>query len=303
MRIMVTGAAGFVGRALVPALARAGHTVVAPPRRDAYLGEPDSYRPFVEGADAVIHLAAYNPPRWQVRRGDRARFAALNVDATAALGRMALEAGVASFVFLSSARVYGIQDFPSYTEDTPPRPNDAYGASKWQAEQALDEIFAAAPQRLLVLRAPVIYGPGRGGVLRLVERFARSGIPFAEPFAAPEKSVLHAGNLASALRHALERTDPLSGTFNVCDGAPVTLSELGAILAAQRHGRRFRTAPLPRVVTRGLAALPVIGSATAHLVAPCILDGRRFAQATGWEAPVSTRDAVIASFFRGSAEE
>lgn len=302
MRIMVTGAAGFVGRALVPALARAGHAVVAPPRRQADLADPASYRPFFEGADTVIHLAAYNPPRWRWAPGDAARFAPLNVDATAALGRMALEAGVASFVFLGSARVYGIQDLPSYTEDTPPRPDDAYGASKWQAEQALGEIFAAAPQRLLVFRAPVIYGPGRGGVLGLVERFARSGIPFPEPFAASAKSVLYTGNLASALRHALEGTNPLSGTFNICDGAPVTLGGIGTILAA-RHGRRFRTVPLPRTIARSLVALPVIGLAAAHLAAPCVLDSGRFAQATGWTPPVSTRDVIVASFAGRTREE
>lgn len=299
MRILVTGASGFVGRVLAPALAAAGHAVVVPPRHEADLADPAGYRPFIEGADAVVHLAAYNPPRWRVRRGDRARFAALNVGATAALGRMALQAGVRSFVFLSSARVYGIQDMPFYREDIPPRPADPYGASKWQAEQGLHEIYAAASRQLLILRAPVIYGPGRGGVLGLVERFARYGLPFPAPYARVPKSVLHAGNLASALRTALERPVPLSDTFNICDGAPATLGDLGMAMAAH-HGRRFHTVPLPRILAHYLAVLPVLGPAAAHLAAPCVLDCGRFAEATGWEAPVSTCDAVAFSFARRS---
>ncbi|MBZ0165075.1 MAG: sugar nucleotide-binding protein [Notoacmeibacter sp.] len=301
MRIVVTGARGFVGQALVPALEAAGHAVVAPTRHEADLADPGGFRPLLDGADALVHLAGHNPPRWKSRLDDRQMFRALNVDATAALGRIALEAGVGIFVFLSSARVYGIQDLPVYGEDTPPRPADAYGASKWQAEQALTEIFAAAPQRLLVFRAPVIYRPGRGGVLGLVERFARSGLPFPEPFAIARKSVLYRGSLVSALCHALARDPPLQGLFNICDGEPVTLGELGAMFAAP-HNRRFRTPPAPRFAVRALSALPVIGSAAAHLAAPCVLDCGRLTRELDW-MPVSTHDTIIASLSGRSGGE
>ncbi len=291
MRVVVTGATGFVGRALVPALEKGRHVAIAPPRAAADLAEPAGFGPLLRGADALVHLAAYNPPRWQARFGDAKRFRALNVEATAVLGRMALEAGVRTFVFLSSARVYGIQNLPLYREDTTPNPNGAYGLSKWEAEKALAEIFSSAPDRLLVLRAPVIYGPGRGGVIGLVERFARAGLPFPDAFATPEKSVLYILNLVSAVRNALERKKPLSGVFNICDGAPVTLGELGATMA-QQYGKQFRTVSLPGFVLRAIAVLPVIGPATVHLAAPCVLEGRLFAQAADWTPPFGTFDAI-----------
>lgn len=208
MKILVTGASGFIGRALVPALSEAGHEVVAPSRKtDAgapALEEPVSYLPFMAGVDALIHLAAHNPPRWKGRTGNAKLFRTLNVEATAALGRMAADAGVRKFIFLSSARVYGTSSVQPCSEEMSPDPVDPYGASKAEAERLLGKIFAESHSDLAVLRAPVVYDRGRGGVLGLLARFVRHGLPFPGVFSSQPKSVLFRRNLVSALIRMLE---------------------------------------------------------------------------------------------------
>jgi nucleoside-diphosphate-sugar epimerase len=250
MKVLVTGASGFVGRAVVAALAAQGDDVRAairvpsdaggdrttgaafPPGvtivRHSDLGAAVDWTDPLAGADAVVHIAgiAHAGPGIPEERYDR-----VNHSATAALAAAAREAGISRFVFVSSIRA---QTGPAadhvVSEQDTPRPTDAYGRSKLAAECAV----AAGGVPFTILRPVLVYGPGVKGNLRALMRLAALPIPL--PFGAIEarRSLVNLANLASAIGFVL-REDACAGeTYVVADPTPV---KIGEILTALRRGR------------------------------------------------------------------
>jgi nucleoside-diphosphate-sugar epimerase len=235
MRILVTGASGFIGSALVPALAARGHEVVALER--AAVGDLAAVKDWprvLAGAEAAVHLAGIAH-----RRGaDLERLRAVNVDAARALGQAAAAAG-ARLIFLSSVKVLGEETAGApLDESSPLAPRDAYGRSKADAEGALRAI---ANLRLTILRPPLVYGPGvKANFLALLRAIGR-GWPL--PFAGIEnrRSLVFVGNLADAVARCVEHPHAEGGTFLVSDGVPLSTPELCRALGAAllREARLF----------------------------------------------------------------
>ncbi len=201
MRVLVTGASGFIGSHLVPALLDSGCTPVALVRRSSDrswldelkvevrygdLGDPGSLREAVRGVDAVIHLAAYY--RFY---GEKSLYQKINVEGTKALAHAAKEAGVSHFIYCSSTEAIGPVDGVG-NEESPPHPQYQYGVSKLEAERSLYEIQGEQPW-VTVIRPSGVYGPGnvddvsywfimsqaRGGVLsRFIVGSGLSSIQF-----------------------------------------------------------------------------------------------------------------------------
>jgi nucleoside-diphosphate-sugar epimerase len=250
MKVLVTGASGFVGRAVVAALAAGGNAVHAAVRtaadaasdgaatsafaRDVTvvqhgdLGASVDWTELLSGIDAVVHLAgiAHAGPGIAEERYDR-----VNHRATAVLVAAARDAGVTRFVFVSSIRA---QTGPAadhvVSERDTPRPTDAYGRSKLAAERAV----AASGVPFTVLRPVLVYGPGVKGNLRALMRLAALPIPL--PFAALEarRSLVSLANLASAIDFVLREAACAGETYVVADPEPVTIAE---IVTALRRGR------------------------------------------------------------------
>lgn len=219
MKVHVTGAGGFVGRTLCPALAAAGH-------EQASLGQ----------AEAVVHLAAIAH-----RRASRDELQRVNVDLALHTARQAAAAG-ARFVFLSSVKVHGETSRAPFTAASPLAPQDDYAESKARAEEALR---AVAGLRLAVLRPPLVYGPGvKANFLSLMRALA-GGWPLPLASIRNRRSLLYVGNLAAAILDCLGR----EGAFLVSDGAaistPQLCRELGAALGRPARLFAFPPALLP----------------------------------------------------------
>lgn len=305
MRIFLTGAGGFAGGAVAGALARAGHEVTAllrGPRPNVGAGavtgdltRPEEWRAALDGQDAVIHLAAFNPSRLSRAARDEAAMTAVNVDGTAALARAAVGAGVARFVFASSVRVYGNGRDTPFSESDPLLPDDPYARSKAQAEAVLRDIVDGRERALAVLRLPVLHGPGRGGWLGLAARLGRRGWLLPGAVADAPKSVLNRDNLADAVATLMRDEAPaVKGIFNLADDGVTSLEEIGR-LAGQAAGHA-RMHVLPGLPAGFLDALPFAGAALAHARRPCVVDTSRFAAATGWVPPVTLAAGLAASF-------
>lgn len=250
-RILVTGASGFIGRALVAELAAAGHSIRAAMRQPADvfarsvevvavsdLTRPVEWRALLRGVETVVHLAgiAHTGPGVAEDAYDR-----VNRLATVELANTAHAVGIRHLVFISSIRA---QSGPTSTglvrETDPPHPTDAYGRSKLAAEAAV----RAANVPHTILRPALIYGPGvKGNLARLIE-LAQMPWPLPLGLCRNRRSLLARGNLIAAIHLALESPAARDETFIVADPAPLTLADILTELRAGQ-GRSPGLLPVP----------------------------------------------------------
>ncbi|MCC7166132.1 MAG: NAD-dependent epimerase/dehydratase family protein [Rhodospirillales bacterium] len=252
--ILVTGASGLVGGAVVRHLAAAALPVIAAMRRPNPIREGVAVRPIgdlgpetdwrgaLAGAESVVHAAA-RVHQIDERLDDAlAVYRLANRDGTLRLARQAREAGVKRFVFISTAKVMGEfspQGRP-FTENDPPRPVDAYAISKWEAEQ---ELLALDGLECVILRPPLVYGPGVRANLESLMRVLARGLPLPLGAIANRRSLVGVTNLAEAARLALGHPMAPGRTYFVTD---TTLSSPELVRQiAQAMGRPARLIPIP----------------------------------------------------------
>ena len=230
-RVLVTGADGFVGRHLVPYLVAQGYSVIAASRVATSFDNPDvtavplsdlsrlfDWQPLLDQCDAVVHLAGIA----HKYAGDDV-YDRVNHRATSALARAISRGPTKHLVFISSiAAQSGSYADHDLTEDDFPTPNNAYGRSKFAAEQAI----RAAGISFTILRPVVIYGEGEKGNLATIRKIARLPLPLPFGGLKARRSVLSVQNLNSAITTAL--TDPRArgDTFIVADPVPITVADL-----------------------------------------------------------------------------
>jgi UDP-glucose 4-epimerase len=290
--VLVTGAIGFVGRILCDALAARGRRlrravrVPVPGVPDAVavgdVGSAPDWHAVLEGVRDVVHLAARTHVLRENAPDSLAEYRRVNVAGTEQLARAAAARGVRRLVFLSSVKVNGesTAELP-YTEHDTPRPEDAYGLSKWEAEQALARIAGETALEVVVLRSPLVYGPGvKGNFLRLMDLVAR-GVPLPLGAIANRRSLVYAGNLADAVVSALAAPQAAGRTYLVSDGEDLSTPDLVRALA-QSLGVKPRLVPLPLVVLRFAAALAGRRAEFARVARSLQVDSSRIRHELGW---------------------
>ncbi|MGS5088200.1 UDP-glucose 4-epimerase family protein [Hydrogenophaga sp. A37] len=254
--IAVTGASGFVGRALCARLREQGRSVLplvrtatleqADARVVGDLGPETDWSHALQGIDCVVHCAA----RVHVMRDDEpdplGAFRRVNVEGTQALALAAAAAGARRLVFVSSLKVHGEQTLPGvpFQAHTPPAPQDAYGQSKWEAEQALWKVSATTGLEIAVVRPPLVYGPGvKANFLKLMQLVAK-GLPLPFGGIHNHRSLLALGNLTDLLQICTDHPNAAGQTFLASDDQDMSTPELIRGLAAAM-GRRATLLPVP----------------------------------------------------------
>ena len=298
-RVLVTGANGFVGQALAPALAADGHWVTAamrsvprdpmvspaPGMRSIAIGALDGetdWREALRDCEVVIHLAAAAHQRTVGRSTQSLR--AVNVDATLALARQARAAGVRHFIFLSSIGVLGQSSVAPLDESTPPAPTEPYAHTKAEAEAAL---WALADDRMAVtvIRPPLVHGPGAPGNFGRLLDWADHG--WALPLAAVtdnRRSFVGQANLVDFIRNALIHPAAHNQTFHVCDEHTLSTAELLRTLA-DAAGRSPRLFPVPALLIRSGARLLGRGDTIDRLLGSLTVDSGKARMLLGWHPP------------------
>lgn len=299
MNVLITGANGFVGAALMERLARqVGCVAIGAARHPARLaaGEqrfaamPDlgpsaDWRPLLNNVDVVVHCAARVHVMRETDPDPLAAFVHANTDGTLQLARQAAENGVGRFVFVSSIGVHGATTSGQpFCENDDPAPHSPYAVSKHLAEQGLREISKASGLEVTIVRPVLIYGRGAHGNLQKLARLVQRGVPL--PFASVRnrRTLVSAGNLADLL--AICASHPAAAGEAFISGDPVDISTPEIIMHMARSlGVKAQLVPFPTSFLR--AGLRSVGKADManQLLGSLQVDTSKARRVLGWVPP------------------
>jgi nucleoside-diphosphate-sugar epimerase len=222
-----------------------------------------------------------------------AEFRRVNVGGSLALARAAAAAGVRRFVFISSVKVHGEATAPGrpFREDDPPAPMDAYGISKMEAEQALWEVSAATGMELVIIRPPLVYGPGVKANFAALVRLVRRGWPLPLGAIHNQRSLVSLDNLVDLIMTCLRHPRAADEAFLVSDGQDLSTTELVRCLG-KALGRVPVLVPVPATLLRGLAAATGRSEVVQRLCGTLQVDVTRARQLLGWSPPVPVAEGL-----------
>lgn len=253
------------------------------------LGSEQDWRAAVSGVDAVVHLAARVHVMRDVVSDPLTEFRRINVGGTERLARQAAAAGVRRFLFLSSIKVNG--ESGTFSESDSAAPMDPYGVSKHEAEQSLARVAAVSGMAVVIIRPPLVYGPGVKANFRALIRAVERGVPL--PFGAIDnrRSLVGLDNLIDFIVTCLEHPAAANETFLVSDGEDVSTADLVRRLA-RAMGRPARLIPVPSGIMLLLAEALNKGDVAQRLLGSLQLNTSKARAVLGWTAPISVDEGL-----------
>jgi nucleoside-diphosphate-sugar epimerase len=309
MKLLVTGANGFVGQALCQHLAKLEHHVTAQARtaqslsfieqdsqylcrRTTDLDQISKEKNRLEGTDALIHCAARVHQVRETASDPMAVYRQINTHATLALAQAAASAGVKRFVFLSSVKVNG--DFspsgqPFLARDAAPQ--DPYGISKWEAELGLREITAKTGMEVVIIRPPLVYGPGVKANFLTMMQWLHRGIPLPFGGIKNQRSLVALPNLIDFITLCVSHPTAANQTFLISDQHDVSTTELLRGLGHALH-RPARLLTLSAGLLQvGLKAIGK-GGVALRLYGDLAVDSTPATELLGWKPPITVQQGL-----------
>ena len=303
MKVLVTGANGLVGKALCYLLDQTEHQVVRAVRRSTTPWEvpvgdlnknTDWSEALGQNTDVVVHLAGQVPSTDGAIRPPGDRYAEVNTLGTANLARQCAQNGVKRFIFVSTVKLLGEGKSEPYRDTDLAVPADAYAISKWDAEQALWQVAAETGMEVVMLRPPLVYGPGvKGNFLRLMQTIdKRRPLPLGAIH--NQRSLIYLGNLVDVIRLCLTHPNAAGKTFLVSDGDDVSTPELVRRIAASL-GRRPFLLPVPASWMQWAGRVLGKQAAVDRLLGSLCVDISPLREELDWTPPYSMQAGLEAT--------
>jgi nucleoside-diphosphate-sugar epimerase len=302
-RVLVTGATGFVGRFLCRSLREAGYVVRAATRRPGDViseagehvcvgdvGASTDWAVALREVDVVVHAAGRAHVLNDAESPDL--YISTNTDGTIHLAKSASRAGVGRIVFLSSIKVNGEETRGrAYAADDSPRPQDAYGTSKWLAEKSLAEVSAGTGLEVVIVRPPLVYGPGvKANFLRLLN-WVHAGRPLPLGAVDNRRSLVSVWNLCDLLVNVVANEAAAGTTLLVSDAQDLSTPELIRRLAAAMR-RPARLIPVPMSLLRVAAYLTGRRRELERLCGSLTVDIEPTRRVLGWSPPLTVDEGL-----------
>lgn len=311
--VLVTGATGFVGKALCAQLARLGFTVRAAVRTSGSartiladevvvgeMGALTDWAAALAGVSAVVHLAARVHVMDEQASDPLAEFRRVNVQGTLRLAQQATAAGVQRFVYISSIKALGEATLAGqpFTEESPAQPTDAYGISKLEAEQDLREWAAHSGLEVVIIRPPLVYGLGVKANFAALMRAVQRGVPLPLGTVHNSRSLVGLDNLVDFIVTCLIHQKAANQTFMVSDGQDLSTTALIRAMA-QSTGVKARLLPVPVVLLKAAASLLGKGDAMQRLYGNLQVDITKARTMLDWTPPVTVLEGLRLSIEGG----
>ncbi|MDO6823308.1 NAD-dependent epimerase/dehydratase family protein [Marinobacter sp. 1_MG-2023] len=302
MKVLLTGAFGFIGHRILTSLANREKAVVGVGRSrsmniasdfiatkyvDVVDGATD-WSGYFEGITSVVHCAA-------VAHGKRGDVWAVNVEGAENLARQAAKAGIQRFVFLSSIGVNGSSSLLPFTEEAHPNPTDVYARSKWEAEQRLWTVQKETGIELVIIRPPLVYGPGAPGNFGALLRWVAKGAPIPLGAIHNKRSLVALDNLVDLVITCIDHPAAANQVFLVSDGVDLSTTEL---LRGMGKAMRKPAWLIPVPAGLLLAGATILGKkAMAQRVMDSLQVNSSKAQCLlGWQPPLSVEEGLKRCF-------
>nr|WP_298138146.1 SDR family oxidoreductase [uncultured Pseudomonas sp.] len=307
MKVLATGATGFVGRGLLERMSTQVNLEVVAAVRKKVSGLPGNvvsrqvsgleadagWRTALDGIEVVIHSAARVHVMHDESSDPLAEFRQVNVEGTLNLARQAATAGVRRFIFISSIKVNGEGTAPSlpYKADDDPAPLDPYGISKMEAEQGLRALAAETEMEVVIIRPVLVYGPGVKANFLNMMRWLHKGVPL--PFGAihNRRSLVALDNLVDLIVTCIDHPAAANQTFLVSDGEDLSTTELLCRMGAAL-GKPARLLPVPSRLLEVGAAMLGKQALSQRLCGSLQVDISKNRELLNWTPPFSVDEAL-----------
>lgn len=307
MKVLLTGSSGFVGQALLARLAaRPALDLVAVSRRPviglppgvahaqvADIAAETAWQPVLQGVQVVIHAAARVHVMNDNVSDPLAEFRKVNVDGTLNLARQAVAAGVKRFIFISSIKVNGESTAPGkpYSAESQPAPVDPYGISKLEAELALRALAAETGLEVVIIRPPLVYGPGVKANFRSMMRWLSKGIPLPLGAIHNRRSLVALDNLVDLITTCVEHPAAANQIFLVSDGEDLSTSQLLRRMGGAL-GRPVRLLPVPAWLLETGATLLGKRALAQRLCGSLQVDIGKTRELLNWSPPLGVDEGL-----------
>ncbi|MDC3278793.1 SDR family oxidoreductase [Litorivicinus sp.] len=312
MHLLLTGANGFVGSAIASAVVNDGYDLRLLVRHKTNkFGSPVVQSLFdlenvhllssdvFSNIDCIIHAAARAHIMIDEASDSLAEYRRVNVEGTLNLARQAVAARVKRFIFISSIKVNGEQTINNraFRADDLPAPVDAYGVSKWEAEQGLMKIAAETGLEVVIIRPSLVYGPGAKGNLAILNKLVAKGIPLPLGSIENQRSLIGLDNLVDLIITCIDHPLAANQVFLASDGKDLSISDLVRSVA-EAAGKPLRLIRIP-VSLLMLAAVVFRKKAVAQrLLGSLTVDISKTRDLLGWEPPIAVDEGLRRCFIK-----